>query len=184
MVEFKDSICKGYVDSEVYLGKNPLIGVNSALLPIIDFRKIAECVSSGNLAEDVMRAMRLRLLFLSVRDAVNALSKVNEQRIEIRRVEERWGICDTELGVFTEKHVFNAIPLRLLPGRTENTALFENVPLGDYTICEYGVNYYAAYAEGSRQLWEIHPDCMICTVGGIDYLSSVREKIGPYTVVK
>jgi len=180
----KDSISKGYIASEVTLGGILLRGVNSAILPAIDFCKIRECVLSGISAEDVMRAMRLRLLFLSIQDAVAALTETNKQRIEIRRVEERHNLYNGNFDLAAERHVFNVVPLRMIPGRTENTAYLENVPLSDYTICEYGVNYYAAYGEGGQQLWEIHPECMICTVGGVDYLSPVSTKIGPYTIIK
>ena len=102
-------------------------------------------------------------------DAVKLMSPKKHQ-LDMRVVEEYWGVEEAEVGTWADKYVMIVRPKTLGVGDVAPMAAAN-------TSGEYVVYYYAAYRDG-KQLWEIDKRNMKCVIDGVDYMADVRKALG------
>ena len=102
-------------------------------------------------------------------DAVKLMSPKKHQ-LDMRVVEEYWGVEEAEVGTWADKYVMIVRPKGFDPGSI--APMTSSDAKG-----EYAVYYYAAYRRG-KQIWEIDKRNMKCVIYGVDYMADVRKALG------
>ena len=164
---------QGIIDFMVYRGpeseKKPIPGVGQVHLP--------DLLSPYD--------MPLRLHFVSIHDAAEAMKQPSVQTLIVFAAEQYFDAETRELGLRQIKHVMSVKPRYLIPGpvytcRSFKLPLEEEQESGDITfdggraavrqdtVCEYDVSYYAAYSDGEKLL-EIDLEKRLYMIAGTQY---------------
>lgn len=164
-----------YIDFEVYEESINYIGVAKVTPPDIEQKTttLKGAGMSGDLNVPLTGAtsnMTLKLDFLSTTGDIVRLMEQRKHQIEVRACEESWDVEDAEVGYWTDKMVFIAVPRKMSPGEVGSY----NTP---NSSLEFDVYYFAAYRDGV-QLWEIDKRNMKHVVNGTDFMATVRKAIG------
>lgn len=164
-----------YINLEIYEDSVNLLGVAKVKLPDITYPcvTISGAGMMGNMEVPLygmVDAMNTTIDWLTPhQDAVKLMSPKKHQ-LDMRVVEEYWGVQEAEVGTWADKYVMIVRPKTLSVG---NVAPMANAD----TSGEYAVYYYAAYRDG-KQLWEIDKRNMKCVIDGVDYMADVRKALG------
>ncbi len=164
-----------YINLEIYEDSINLMGVAKVKLPDITFPcvNISGSGMMGNMEVPLygmVDAMSTTIEWLTPhQDAVKLMSPKKHQ-LDMRVVEEYWGVQEAEVGTWADKYVMIVRPKSLSVG---NVAPMANAD----TSGEYAVYYYAAYQD-DKQLWEIDKRNMKCVIDGVDYMADVRKALG------
>lgn len=164
-----------YINLEIYEDSVNLLGVAKVKLPDITYPcvTISGAGMMGNMEVPLygmVDAMSTTINWLTPhQDAVKLMSPKKHQ-LDLRVVEEYWGVQEAEVGTWADKYVMIVRPKTLSVG---NVAPMANAD----TSGEYAVYYYAAYRDG-KQLWEIDKRNMKCVIDGVDYMADVRKALG------
>ncbi len=164
-----------YINLEIYEDSVNLLGVAKVKLPDIAFPTvdISGAGMMGNMEVPLygmVDAMSTTITWLTPhQDAVKLMSPKKHQ-LDMRVVEEYWGVEEAEVGTWADKYVMIVRPKNLSVGDVAPMAAAN-------TSGEYAVYYYAAYRDG-KQLWEIDKRNMKCVIDGVDYMADVRKALG------
>ena len=164
-----------YINLELYEDSVNLLGVAKVKLPDITFPcvTISGAGMMGNMEVPLygmVDAMSTTITWLTPhQDAVKLMSPKKHQ-LDMRVVEEYWGVEEAEVGTWADKYVMIVRPKTLGVGDVAPMAAAN-------TSGEYAVYYYAAYRDG-KQLWEIDKRNMKCVIDGVDYMADVRKALG------
>lgn len=164
-----------YINLEIYEDSVNLLGVAKVKLPDITYPcvTISGAGMMGNMEVPLygmVDAMSTTINWLTPhQDAVKLMSPKKHQ-LDMRVVEEYWGVQDAEVGTWADKYVMIVRPKTLSVGNVAPMAAAD-------TSGEYAVYYYAAYRDG-KQLWEIDKRNMKCVIDGVDYMADVRKALG------
>ena len=164
-----------YINLEIYEDSVNLLGVAKVKLPDIAFPTvdISGAGMMGNMEVPLygmVDAMSTTITWLTPhQDAVKLMSPKKHQ-LDMRVVEEYWGVEEAEVGTWADKYVMIVRPKNLSVGDVAPMAAAN-------TSGEYAVYYYAAYRDG-KQLWEVDKRNMKCVIMGKDYMADIRKALG------
>lgn len=164
-----------YINLEIYEDSVNLLGVAKVKLPDITYPcvTISGAGMMGNMdvpLYGMVDAMSVTITWLTPhQDAVKLMSPKKHQ-LDMRVVEEFWGVEEAEVGTWADKYVMIVRPKTLSVGNVAPMASAD-------TSGEYAVYYYAAYRDG-KQLWEIDKRNMKCVIDGVDHMADVRKALG------
>jgi len=166
---------QAYLDFEVYEDNINLLGVAKATLPEIAYltQDITGAGFSGKIEAvliGMMEAVTLKLDFRSCTDAAVQLMSPHKHHIDLRVAEQYWDNVGVEQDMQADKHVMIVVPKKMSPGTVAPASLAD-------VSGEYAVYRYEGYKDG-KTLWKIDPFNYICEVGGVDYMTKLRQILG------